>query len=399
MSSIDSSEGSSTRIVADRYIVRDLIAVGGMGEVFTGWDRKLERPVAIKLMRREMAGRADLRARFEAEARAGGRLSHPGIVAVFDTGEHQGLPFMIMELLTGKTVADELKKGAAEVRWSVAAARQALIALQSAHQAGILHRDLKPANLLLARDGSVKVADFGVAKVSGGGDLTQTGTMVGTPAYLAPERIAGQPASESSDVYAVGAILFELLAGFKPFQADNPLGLMRAIGQDAPPDLGAVRPELDPALIRIVEKALAKNPRRRFAGAAEMAAELRRVAEASAPQFARARPETVDSGTEPPTRVDSGREAPTSVLAAEEPGRSRTRVLPARARHRAAGGPEVYRLAGIAALVLGVIIVVMLVSRNARVEPPAPPGAEAPQGEVSPALDEALRRLEEAVAP
>lgn len=356
-----------------------------MGEVFSGRDSKLDRAVAIKLLRREMAERPDLRERFEAEIRAAGRLTHSGVVAVFDTGEHEGLPFMVMELLTGRTLADELKAGAAGPDRAIDVALQILDALQVAHSEQILHRDLKPSNILLAADFSVKVADFGVAKVSGGADLTQTGTMVGTPAYLAPERIEGHPATRHSDLYAVGAILFEMLAGYKPFQADTPLGLMRAIEQDALPDLAEVRPELDPALVAIVDKAMAKDPQSRYASAREMSGELRRLAGVSA-----------KDGT---AEIPVTGETPTTVLSKGDSDRSRTKILPSSGPVHRAGGSGLYRIAGVAAAVLALIIVVMMVSRNVRVDPVETPDAGAASGSISPELEEALNDLEEAVNP
>lgn len=354
--------------------------------MFSGWDSKLDRPVAIKLLRRDMVEQPDFRERFEAEIRAAGRLTHSGVVAVFDTGEHDGLPFMVMELLSGRTLADELQEGAADPDRAISVALQILDALRVAHREDILHRDLKPGNILLADDGSVKVADFGVAKMAGGRDLTQTGTMVGTPAYLAPERIEGQPASRSSDLYAVGAILFELLAGFKPFQADTPLGLMRAIGQDVAPDLQEVRPELDPALAAIVAKAMAKDPDRRYASAREMADELGGLGAVAA------------EGATSETIAGPG-EAPTEVLATSGADHAKTDVIrTSGARHRA-GGSGLYKLAGVAAAVLAVIIVVMLVSRNLAVSPVETPDSGATSGSISPELEDALDDLEEAVNP
>lgn len=365
-------------------MVEELIAVGGMGEVFSGRDSKLDRPVAIKILRREMAGHQDFRSRFESEIRAAGRLTHSGVVAVFDTGVHEGLPFMVMELLSGRTLADELQEGGADVDRAVGVALQILEALQVAHREDILHRDLKPSNILLTDDGDVKVADFGVAKLAGDKDLTQTGTMVGTPAYLAPERVEGQVATRASDLYAVGVMMFELLAGFKPFSADTPLGLMRAIGEDAPPDLREVRPELPRDLVEIVDKAMAKDPAERYATADQMSAELREFSGVPVEQRSFASP---------------AGEAPTGVMTADRTGHSKTRVLSTAAGRHRADGFGVYRLAGVAAAVLALIIVVMVVSRNLRVSPSEVPDAGATPASISPELEEALNGLEEALNP
>ncbi len=262
------------KMIADRYELGELVASGGMGEVYAGRDVKLDRAVALKFLRKDMAAQKDLRSRFEAEARAAGRLSHPNVVGVFDTDEHEGTPFIVMELLSGKTLADEVANGPATQQRARQVCEQVLSALQASHQQGILHRDLKPGNVLLTSDGSVKVGDFGVAKMAEGMHLTQAGMLLGTPAYLAPERIAGEPASEASDIYSVGVILYELLAGRKPFDADTPLGLIRAIQDDVVPPLREVRPDVDPAFASVVERAMARDPEVRYSSADQMQADL-----------------------------------------------------------------------------------------------------------------------------
>jgi serine/threonine-protein kinase len=149
-----------------------------------------------------------------------------------------------------------------------------LSALEASHQQGILHRDLKPSNVLLAKDGSVKVADFGVAKITEGMDITMAGTMIGTPSYLAPERVNGEPASTASDVYSVGVVLYELLTGRRPFEADTPLGLIRAIQQEEPAPLSELCPGLEPSVAAAVTKAMAKDPAERYQDAREMLGDL-----------------------------------------------------------------------------------------------------------------------------
>jgi len=195
-------------LIGNRYELGPLLRRGGMADVHTGVDRRLDRDVAIKLLRPDMAERDDVRLRFEAEARAAARLSHPNAVSVFDTGEHDGKPYIVMECLPGRTLADVIAEGPVSEEWLIPVATGVLSALGAAHAAGIVHRDVKPANILLTDDGTAKIADFGIAKsaemVSGtaGGpvDLTLTGQLVGTPAYLAPERLAGAPATFLSDL-------------------------------------------------------------------------------------------------------------------------------------------------------------------------------------------------------
>ena len=196
-------------LIAGRYEVGELLGRGGMAEVYAGIDLRLSRPVAIKLLQEAMAARDDIRLRFEAEARAAAAILQPHAVAVYDTGEHEGVPYIVMERLPGDTLADRIATGPvlseAEAR---AFGRQVLGALDAAHHAGMVHRDVKPGNILLTAEGSAKIADFGIAKSlelsAAGADLTGTGQLLGTPAYLAPEQLGGDPASPLSDLYALG---------------------------------------------------------------------------------------------------------------------------------------------------------------------------------------------------
>ncbi|HWC12642.1 MAG TPA: serine/threonine-protein kinase, partial [Acidimicrobiales bacterium] len=270
-------------VIADRYEVGELLGRGGMAEVRAGTDRRLGRPVAIKFLLPEMAARADIRTRFEAEARAAASLSHPNAVAVFDTGEHDGAAYIVMERLPGETLADRMgarppDAGGADVDAVRTLATEVLGALGAAHAAGRVHRDGKPANILGAADGRAKVADFGIAKSvqdTPAGDLTLTGQLLGTPAYLAPERLDGAPASPQADIWSLGVVLYELLAGVRPFVADTPLGIARAAAAGAHRPLAEARPDLDPALVAAVERAIDPDPSARFASAPEMAAALR----------------------------------------------------------------------------------------------------------------------------
>jgi len=261
-------------LIAGRYEVGEVIGTGGMGEIRAGHDSKLDRAVAIKLLRRDLVEQPDLKARFESEARAAARIAHPNVVGVFDTGEHEDVPYIVMELLSGRTLADELDEGPLEADRVKRIGLEILSALEASHQQGILHRDLKPSNVLLAKDGSVKVADFGVAKITEGMDITMAGTMIGTPSYLAPERVNGEPASTASDVYSVGVVLYELLTGRRPFEADTPLGLLRAIQQEEPAPLSEICPGLDPSVAAAVTKAMAKDPAERYQDAREMLGDL-----------------------------------------------------------------------------------------------------------------------------
>ena len=270
-----SNRAPTDRVLGGRYRVGRLLGRGGMADVFEGVDERLGRPVAVKVLREEVARRPELRARFEQEARSAARLSHRNVVAVYDTGEEpDGTPYLVMERLPGETLADRIADGPQDPEWVVRLAGDVLGALGAAHAAGVIHRDVKPGNILLTEDDCAKVADFGIAKTAeeaAGGDTTATGTLLGTPAYLAPERLTGQPATAQSDLYSLGVVLYEALAGRKPFQADTPVAVAHAIQHTDPEPLTWLRPGIDPALVAAVERSMARDPARRFPDAASMA--------------------------------------------------------------------------------------------------------------------------------
>lgn len=248
-------------ILGGRYELRGMLGRGGMAEVHEGWDTRLGRAVAIKLMYPALAAQPENRRRFEVEARAAARLSNPHIVAVHDSGEHDGTPYIVMERLSGRTVADLIAQGPMPLPQIRALLDDVLSALSAAHAAGVLHRDIKPANILLTDDGVPKVADFGIAK-SPESSHTMTGLVVGTLGYLSPDRLAGRPATTADDLYAVGVLAFEALTGRVPGPQDN---------------LTALRPDIDPGLASVVQRATATDPRARFAGADQMRAALSAV--------------------------------------------------------------------------------------------------------------------------
>jgi serine/threonine-protein kinase len=267
-------------LIAGRYELGARLGRGGMAAVYAGTDRRLQRDVAVKLLHPEMAARPDVRRRFEAEARAAAGLAHANVVAVFDTGEHDGVPFIVMERLPGTTLADLLRDAPVDPHRVTRIAGDVLGALGAAHAAGIVHRDVKPGNILMCDDGSAKVADFGIAtRVDA--DPTSAGHLIGTPAYLAPERLEGGAASPRSDLYSLGVVLYEALAGTKPFTGDPPLAVAHAIQQGTHAPLGEVRPDLDPRLVDAVERSMAREPGERFPSAAAMAAALEPVGDAT----------------------------------------------------------------------------------------------------------------------
>ncbi|MBV8785227.1 MAG: serine/threonine protein kinase [Mycobacterium sp.] len=272
-------------LLAGRYEVRGRLGRGGMAEVCDGWDCRLRRPVAIKLMHPVVSAQSGMRNRFDAEAYAAAALNHPNIVGIYDIGEHDGRPFIVMERLPGGTLADEVRDGPLPQERVHVLLDNVLAALTAAHRAAILHRDIKPGNILLAEGGEVmKVADFGIAKTPEATN-TLTGHILGTIAYLSPERLAGAPACVTDDLYAVGVVGYEALAGHRPFPQENMAALAGAILHGHAPQLAGLRPDVEPGLIRVIERAIARDPRQRFASAEEMRAGLhhRRTAAAAMP--------------------------------------------------------------------------------------------------------------------
>lgn len=255
--------------LANRYELRGLLGRGGMGEVYDGWDLRLDRPVAVKLLNSQLASQPEIRTRFESEARAAARLTNPKVVRIFDTGEHEGTAFIVMERLPGRTLADEMAAGPLSEARVRAVLLDMLEALAFAHRNGVLHRDVKPANVLITEDGTAKLADFGIAKIAGQ-DLTQTGHFIGTATYLAPERLNGLPAGPQSDLYSTGIVGYEALTGERPFQADTPLGLIRAINDDPTPSVRSRLPEVEAGLASAIDRATRRLPEERFRSAEEM---------------------------------------------------------------------------------------------------------------------------------
>ncbi|MGA5534096.1 serine/threonine-protein kinase [Mycolicibacterium nivoides] len=262
-----------TAALGGRYELRGVLGRGGMAEVHDGWDTRLSRPVAIKLLYPALAADEVTRRRFENEARAAAALNHPNIVAVHDSGEDNGTPYIVMERLPGPTLADEIEAGplsAERVRWVLA---DLLGALTAAHAAGILHRDIKPGNVLITASGTAKLADFGIAKTDGAAH-TRVGMVFGTANYLSPQRITGRPASPSDDLYALGVLGYEALTRQLPFERDHPVATMRAVLEEPLMPIGMLRPDVDPALIQVLERAMSRDPAYRFADAAAMRAAL-----------------------------------------------------------------------------------------------------------------------------
>jgi len=263
--------------LAGRYRLESQIAAGGVGEVWRAEDTVLTRPVAVKLLRAEFAGHAEMQERFRAEARHAGALSHPAIARVYDyCGPAPGHPaFLVMELVDGPSLAAILAAGPLGAAHTMEVVAQVASGLQTAHAAALVHRDIKPANLLLAADGQVKITDFGIAHVAGSVPVTRTGTVMGTPAYLAPERVSGASATPASDLYSLGVVAYECLAGAQPFTG-KPLEVAAAHRDlPLPPFPHAVPAEV----AQLVAELTAKNPAARPASAQEVATRAVRLRE------------------------------------------------------------------------------------------------------------------------
>jgi hypothetical protein len=252
-----------------RYRLDSRIASGGVGEVWRATDLLLGRPVAVKLLQDRSAGHPETRARFRAEARHAGALSHPAIAQVYDYGEADapGPPYLVLELVDGPSLAGVLANGPLDPAATMDVVAQASAGLAAAHAAGLVHRDIKPANLLMGPGGVVKITDFGIAHAAGAAPMTRTGTLVGTPAYLAPERAAGALATPASDLYSLGIVAYECLAGVPPFRG-TPLEIAAACQREPLPPLPANVPAPVAALVTALT---AKDPAARPGSAGQVA--------------------------------------------------------------------------------------------------------------------------------
>jgi serine/threonine-protein kinase len=260
-----------------RYQVRELIGHGGMGVLYLAFDPAIDRPVAVKVLRTH---NEDLYERFTREARSAGRLQHPNIVTIYDVGEHEGQPFIAMEYIAGQTLGQLIASGAPiPLTRKLELVEELCDGLAYAHRAGIVHRDVKPSNLILTPNGMLKILDFGIARIANSGQ-THTGTMIGTPNYMSPEQVRGQRVDLRSDVFAVGLVFYELLTFRQAFPGDSAFSVIQLILNDQPESLGVMLPDLDPAIVRIVERAIDKQPERRYQELDLMRRDLERTREA-----------------------------------------------------------------------------------------------------------------------
>jgi serine/threonine protein kinase len=391
-------------LIAGRYRVDQPLGAGGMGTVYAGHDLRLDRDVAVKVLRDDLTRDPSLRHRFEREARAAARVTHPHAVAVYDTGEDAECDvFIVMERLTGRTLGHEIADGRVDEARLRQVADAVLGALGAAHAEGIVHRDVKPGNILLADDGTLKIGDFGIASFLDAGDTT-TRVPMGTPAYTAPERLRGLSATERSDLYSLGVVLYEAAAGVRPFTGEGATAVAEAVVAGTHVPLDEQRPDLSPVLVAVIERALANDPADRFADAEQMLAALDAPALPPTTPVAVTVPIGEAAGATatlpPPSRV---RPAPMSVPA-PAPTPAPNRVPTSR---RFDGRRAV--LAGLVVLVMALAVVVgVLLTRGDDSATSTAPTTQSPSttvvapvaGPSLPApLARALDRLEEATQP
>jgi serine/threonine protein kinase len=271
---------SSGQLLAERYKLTHRIAVGGMGEVWQASDTRLDRTVAVKILKAELSGDAEFLHRFRTEARMTASLNHPGIAAVHDYGEtifdgDLSIAYLVMELVDGDPLAGLLAKhGRLSAEFTLDMLEQAGNALQAAHEQGLVHRDVKPGNILVTSAGQVKITDFGVAKAADAAPVTRSGMVMGTAHYIAPEQALGHPAEPASDVYSLAVCGYECLAGHRPFLSENAVTVAMMHIRDMPPPLP---PDVPPAARAVIEATLIKDPRQRYNNGGEFAAAVAAV--------------------------------------------------------------------------------------------------------------------------
>lgn len=259
-------------VIADRYQFLEQIAVGGMGEVWLGHDLAASRDVAIKVLREEHTGEEGFLNRFRAEARATSGLNHPGVARTYAYGEQGGSAYIVMELVVAEPLSETLDRTKTITpRYTIGILSQAARALHAAHEGGVVHRDIKPGNILVDPNGQVKLTDFGIARAVGQPAMTEVGMVMGTAQYLSPEQVNGRAATPSSDIYALGIVAYEMLAGNRPFTGTTPLEIaIRHVEDPVPP----LTPSVPRPLSDLVMSALDKDPANRPSTAEEFAEQL-----------------------------------------------------------------------------------------------------------------------------
>lgn len=269
-----------------RYRVTEKLGAGGMAEVFKAVDETLGRTVAVKVLRSSYADDPTFVERFRREAQSAANLTHPGIVNIYDWGNDGGTYYIVMEYVRGTDLKSLVRQhGRLDPVQAADYAEQVCAALAVAHGYDVIHRDIKPQNIVLMPDGRVRVMDFGIARMTDGDDLTQTGSVLGTAQYVSPEQAQGRPLTAASDLYSLGVVLYELVCGRPPFEGDTPVAVALKQVHEAPTPPRQLLPDIPASLEAVILRALAKDPRERYSSAEEMRRDLRRVAEGRAPEI------------------------------------------------------------------------------------------------------------------
>ncbi len=363
--------------IAGRYRLEGRLGFGGMSTVHLALDMRLERQVAVKLLAEHLADDPAFVSRFQREAQAAARLVHPNVVQVFDSGrdERTDQYFIVMEYIEGSSCAEILRDdGWVEVPEAIAIIGQACEGLHYAHRHGVVHRDVKPGNLLRAREGEVKLADFGIAKATEQSSITQVGSVLGTAAYLAPEQARGEEAGPKADLYALGVVTYQLISGRLPYEASSLTELALKQQQEEPPTLDTLVAAVGPELADAVAVALALDPRERYSTAREMGRALsdgaKGIALSERPSPARSAPATQATSvlsssarTPPPTRTVAPRRPRPGPVRAKAPV-AVAAAAPSRARARGRN-----RLLGV---LLAVLVLALLIVAIVLISAPAP---------------------------
>ena len=331
--------GQFPQVLAGRYEIRDLIGRGGMAEVHLGYDTRLSRWVAIKLLRSDIAGDPTFQARFRREAQSAAALNHPAVVAVYDSGEEELVqpsganrlvPYIVMEYVEGHTVRELLSEGeAVPITEAVEIVTGVLDALDYSHRVGIVHRDIKPGNIMLTSTGAVKVMDFGIARAieDSASTVTQTHTVVGTAQYLSPEQARGENVDARSDLYSTGCLLYELLTGQPPFQGDSAVAIAYQHVREIPKRPSSLAADVPESLDRVVLKSLAKSREDRYQDASHMRTDLLSAARGLSVEAPAAESWNESTAVVPPSEAVAASFAPSEADDEAEPRRSRPWLL------------------------------------------------------------------------
>jgi len=343
------------KTLGNRYVIEEILGQGGMSAVYKATDPNLKRVVAIKVIHPHLSDNPDFVKRFEEEAAAVAQLRHPGIIQVHDFNREDDLYYMVLEFVPGETIQDHLKRlNASGRKLSPTKAIEYMAAIcdavDYAHQRGMIHRDIKPANLMLTTTGQVILMDFGIAKIVGGQGHTATGAVVGTAMYMSPEQIKGEQVDRRTDIYSLGVTLFEMVSGRPPFEADSAMTLMMMHVNDPVPNPKALNPEVPDGLVKVINKALAKDPNKRYQTAAQMASALRNLLSA-------------DSSSSRATTLEDAPALNMAGATTIEDSGDRTFVVKRPSQTRGttmAGGPAQRAKTGLSMSIIAVAIIVLL---------------------------------------